>query len=521
LTGATGPTGLTGATGPQGPQGDVGPTGPAGATGATGPTGATGATGATGPAGADGKTVLNGTGAPGSGIGVDGDFYIDTATETIYGPKSGGVWGSGTSLIGPQGPAGSISTAVLNDLNDVTITAVKQFDILNYDGTQWVNSEASVTTYVRNAEATTLAVGEVVYLFGQQGDRASVKRALADDDTTSATTLGVVAASIAAASDGPVVTQGYVYGLNLSGYTPGNIVYLSPTVAGGITQTKPHAPNHGVYVGVVVRANAGNGILYVRAQNGYELDELHNVQAHSPTNGDTIKFDSSDSQWKTQPEVPSGSIQMFAGASAPATWLFCNGSAVSRTTYSRLFTVIGTTYGSGDGSTTFNLPNMGGRSPIGATNGSAPAGITARTLAATGGDETKTISSANLPTHTHSIDHDHGAATSGTESADHAHGGTTNTTNLSHAHNYLAGNQAATGTTRAILSNTGGTTLSGAIVANLGDHVHGFATGGRTVAHSHDTDLANFTGSSGNGGFANTAMDVMNPFLVLNFIIRT
>jgi microcystin-dependent protein len=203
---------------------------------------------------------------------------------------------------------------------------------------------------------------------------------------------------------------------------------------------------------------------------------------------------------------------MFAGASAPATWLFCNGSAVSRTTYSRLFAVVGTTYGSGDGSTTFNLPNMANRMPI---------GVGTRSLGTTGGSETKTIASSNLPTHTHTIDHDHGAATSGTESADHAHGGTTNTTNLSHAHNYLAGNQAATGTTRAILSNTGGTTLSGAIVANLGDHVHGFATGGRTAAHSHDTDLANFTGSSGNGGFANTAMDVMNPFLVLNFIIRT
>ena len=86
--------------GPQGPQGDPGSDGADGATGSQGPAGNDGADGA------DGKTVLNGTGAPGAGLGADGDFYIDTAADTIYGPKTGGAWGSGTSLIGPQGPAG-------------------------------------------------------------------------------------------------------------------------------------------------------------------------------------------------------------------------------------------------------------------------------------------------------------------------------------------------------------------------------------------------------------------------------
>jgi hypothetical protein len=62
--------------------------------------------GSPGPAGADGKSVLNGSGVPGAGTGVDGDFYINTAANSIYGPKSGGVWGSGTSLIGPTGATG-------------------------------------------------------------------------------------------------------------------------------------------------------------------------------------------------------------------------------------------------------------------------------------------------------------------------------------------------------------------------------------------------------------------------------
>ena len=102
------PRGDTGATGPQGIQGATG------ATGSQGIQGATGATGATGPAGADGKTILNGSGAPGSGLGVDGDFYIDTTNDQIYGPKASGAWGSATSYLqgatgatGPQGPQGN------------------------------------------------------------------------------------------------------------------------------------------------------------------------------------------------------------------------------------------------------------------------------------------------------------------------------------------------------------------------------------------------------------------------------
>ena len=79
----------------------LGPPGPTGATGAQGPTGATGAQG---PAG---TSVLNGTGAPGAGTGSDGDFYIDTAGDDLYGPKTAGSWGGPTSLVGPQGPQGS------------------------------------------------------------------------------------------------------------------------------------------------------------------------------------------------------------------------------------------------------------------------------------------------------------------------------------------------------------------------------------------------------------------------------
>lgn len=90
--------------------GPVGPAGPQGATGAQGPQGiqgVAGATGATGPAGADGKTLLNGMVDPTAGIGVDGDFYTNTATSTFFGPKAAGAWPAGVSIVGPAGATGA------------------------------------------------------------------------------------------------------------------------------------------------------------------------------------------------------------------------------------------------------------------------------------------------------------------------------------------------------------------------------------------------------------------------------
>ena len=95
--GATGPTGLTGATGPQGL---------AGATGLQGPAGAQGIAGTNGINGTNGTAVLNGNTNPAAGTGVNGDFYINTATNTIYGPKANGAWPAGVSLVGPAGVAG-------------------------------------------------------------------------------------------------------------------------------------------------------------------------------------------------------------------------------------------------------------------------------------------------------------------------------------------------------------------------------------------------------------------------------
>lgn len=108
-----------------------------------------------------------------------------------------------------------------------------------------------------------------------------------------------------------------------------------------------------------------------------------------------------------------GEIKPFAGSTAPTGTLLCDGSAVSRTTYASLFTAIGTTYGVGDGSTTFNIPNLKGRNLIGA--GLATSGTT-YTLGATGGAETHTLTVDEMPSHNHIPVTRYSATALGTES---------------------------------------------------------------------------------------------------------
>lgn len=190
-------------------------------------------------------------------------------------------------------------TPVLDDLDDVVVTAPSEYQTLEYNGTEWVNTHASVATYVRNADNVTLNVGTVVYLFGAAGDHATVKRADNDSDATSSKTVGVVAsASIPQNEHGVVVTRGYVDGINLSsGYAPGDILWLAED--GGFTKVKPVAPEHLVFIGVVVRAT-NNGIIYVAVQNGYELDELHDVAIDPLTlvNGSALVYNAVTGLWE-------------------------------------------------------------------------------------------------------------------------------------------------------------------------------------------------------------------------------
>jgi hypothetical protein len=164
----------------------------------------------------------------------------------------------------------------------------------------------SLFAYVTNADSVTLTKGMPVYAFSGTGDRMTVKRANNTTDATSAQTVGLVlSTSIAANQKGLIMIQGLLDGLSIlptSTWADGDPVYLGAT-AGTITNVKPYAPNHLVYLGVVTTASNGSaGRMYVRVQNGYELSEIHDIDliTNAPTNNQALIYESSTDLWKNK-----------------------------------------------------------------------------------------------------------------------------------------------------------------------------------------------------------------------------
>jgi len=123
--------------------------------------------------------------------------------------------------------------------------------------------------------------------------------------------------------------------------------------------------------------------------------------------------------WTAYALTPAGVVMDWAGpaASIPAGWLLCDGAAVSRATYASLFAALGTTYGAGDGSTTFNLPSLGGRVRVGYVAGGDADGDYG-TIGAAAGEKKHTLAAAELPAHDHSPAAD---GQTGNDAPDHTH----------------------------------------------------------------------------------------------------
>jgi hypothetical protein len=161
---------------------------------------------------------------------------------------------------------------------------------------------------VVNKTATNINLLEANYqavrVTGAQGQRLKVDLAQATNDNLSAETIGLVTETINNNQEGFITTSGLVRGINTTGslqgetWADGDILYLSPTTAGNVTKVKPVAPNHLVIVGYVVHAHINQGSIFVKVDNGYELEELHNVKITTPENRDLLAYDSSESIWK-------------------------------------------------------------------------------------------------------------------------------------------------------------------------------------------------------------------------------
>ena len=167
----------------------------------------------------------------------------------------------------------------------------------------WVNgiSAQVILARVFNADSVTMNKGDVVYTFGATGDVMSVKLASNVSEATSSKTLGFVNETIATGGIGYVVIAGQIDKMSFPNpFQEGDALWLGET-AGTFTRVKPTAPNHLVYLGVVERANNGNGLAYVKVQNGYELDELHDVRITSVSAGDVLQRNATNTLWVNSP----------------------------------------------------------------------------------------------------------------------------------------------------------------------------------------------------------------------------
>jgi microcystin-dependent protein len=231
------------------------------------------------------------------------------------------------------------------------------------------------------------------------------------------------------------------------------------------------------------------------SNNQYQIWEQYNADTRYIRKKIGGTWGSWDLQFTGQ-QVPAGAVMDYAGPTAPAGWLLCYGQAISRTTYALLYAAIGTSYGAGDGSTTFNVPDFRGRvgagqDDMGGTSANRltglAGGVNGDTLGAAGGEQAHILGQSEIPAHQHAQQGTFSTSTAG-----------------AHAHNIslTAGDGG--------VANTVGT---GGITGSSG------GTGGTQSAgnHAHTITLSGSTGVVGSGGAHNN----VQPTIVMNKIIKT
>ena len=267
-------------------------------------------------------------------------------------------------------------------------------------------------------------------------------------------------------------------------------------------------PLNGKRISLKADANSAieTGVITLASGSNVTLDQT----------GSTITIDSATEALAGDIEAV-GSIKMFAGSSAPTGWLLCDGSAISRATYADLFGIVGTTYGSGNGSTTFNLPNLKGRVPVGYDSGQTEFD----TLGETGGAKTHTLTSSEMPSHTHTQDshnHTQDAHTHTQNSHNHTQDAHTHTQN-SHNHTQDSHNHTQDAHQHSVsLAKAAGGNAAYFLVSGSGN-VDGttFWTGG-FAASTTATNQATTATNQNTGG--DGAHNNLQPYIVVNYIIK-
>ena len=155
---------------------------------------------------------------------------------------------------------------------------------------------------VKNQTGSTITKGTAVYISGATGNNALISKASAAAESSSSKTLGLLAEDILNGGFGEVMTEGLLEGIDTSAATAGDPVWLSTTAGSYVfgLANKPVAPAHLVYLGVVIRVQSQNGAIYIKPQNGFELEELHNVSIVSVNDNNILSWDTASQMWINQ-----------------------------------------------------------------------------------------------------------------------------------------------------------------------------------------------------------------------------
>ena len=267
-------------------------------------------------------------------------------------------------------------------------------------------------------------------------------------------------------------------------------------------------------------------------------------------NGSVLVADSSQSvgvRWAAASSssgavVPTGTILPYAGAAAsgvllPGGFLLCDGFPASRSVYSDLFGVININYGAGDGASTFNLPDLRTRVPVGLSSGDSNFGSLGNkrgdvSTVLVGGTPAPGTTQVQVPGHAHSInftgtgEHGHSGIKTGVQDADHNHTGSATGGNHTHQIPYFR-SSAYTDSPSSAIGPVGAAGTVSAATTNPGSHSHEVSVGNQSANHSHDINIPSTTGTHGHTATitntlpSSSELSRIQPSLVVNYIIKT
>ena len=227
---------------------------------------------------------------------IEANSFVKTGGLASEFLKADGSVDTTTYLSSQVVPAGGTAGQILAKIDDTDYNL------------EWIENYANYTSVLKHTVKASVALtkGQAVYVSSEGGTNMVVSKASNTSEATSSKTLGLIAQDLAINGQGFVITEGLLSGLNTSTATIGDPVWLG--VNGALIYglaSKPYAPAHLVFIGIVTRVSTTVGEIFVKVQNGFELREIHDVDLISnlPNNNEILTFESSTSLWKPKTVV--------------------------------------------------------------------------------------------------------------------------------------------------------------------------------------------------------------------------